>query len=310
MSNIIHHIKSITEFHRFRNLPKPEHPLVSVIKFEDMSGWEENGSHSLIHDFYSIALKRNFSGKIKYGQQEYDFDEGIMTFMSPAQVLRIETGKNGGPKHSGWVLLFHPDFLWKSTLAKTIKQYQFFNYSVNEALYLSEKEEIIIGGIFEDIREEYHENIDKFSQALILSRMESLLIYADRFYQRQFITRQVSSHQILERFENELHAYFDEEKISGGGLPSVQCIAEKLNVSAGYLSELLKAITGMSAQQHLHIRLIEKAKEKLSTSSLSVGEIAYALGFEHPQSFSKLFKSKTTLSPIQFRQSFSDNNHR
>lgn len=304
--NNIHHFKSITEFHRYRNLPKPEHPLVSVIRFEDMSGWEENGSHTLIHDFYSIALKRNFQGKIKYGQQEYDFDEGIMTFMSPSQVLRIETGKNGTAKHAGWLLLFHPDFLWKSNLAKTIRQYEFFDYSVKEALYLSEKEELIIGSIFENIRDEYHENIDRFTQALILSRLESLLTYADRFYQRQFITRQVSSHQIIERFEGVVNDYFASKELSQNGLPSVQNIAEQLNVSSGYLSELLKALTGMPAQQHLHARLIDKAKEKLSTSTLSVGEIAYALGFEHPQSFSKLFRIKTSLSPVEFRKSYAN----
>jgi AraC family transcriptional activator of pobA len=302
--NAIQHIRSITEFHRSRNLPRPEHPLISVVKFEDMVTWEGDTSVSFIYDFYSIALKRNFSGRVKYGQQEYDFDEGLVTFVSPTQVLKIEIDPEAMAKHTGWLLLVHPDFLWKSPLAQKIRKYGYFDYAVNEALYLSEKEENIIIGILQIIRQEYQNNIDRFSQDLIISQIDSLLIYADRFYQRQFITRKVSSHNIIDRFDALLDAWFRNKEMATRGLPSVQNLAEELNVSPGYLSELLKVLTGLSAQQQIHAKLIDLAKERLTSSALSVAEIAYELGFEHPQSFTKLFKMKTSLSPLQFRQSF------
>jgi len=189
-------------------------------------------------------------------------------------------------------------------LAKSIKQYEYFDYSVNEALFLSEKEEATLNNIIQNIQQEYHSNIDKFSQNIIISQIETLLSYSERFYQRQFITRKITNHQILNRLENLLTDYFNSNDITIKGLPTVQYIADTLNVSASYLSSLLKVLTGQSTQQHIHDKLIEKAKEKLSTTDLSVSEIAYELGFEHPQSFSKFFKTKTSLSPLEFRHSF------
>lgn len=298
-----HRFKTISEFHQFRELPKPEHPLISVINLELIKHLPAN-EMSLVKDFYSISLKRNFNAKIKYGQQDFDFDEGIMFFMSPGQVLRIEVEKDTILQQSGWMLLVHPDFLWNTPLAKTIKQYEYFDYSVNEALFLSEKEEITIAGIMQSIQQEYHSNIDKFSQDIIIAQLELLLNYADRFYHRQFITRKITNHQILNRLEDILTAYFNSDAVAKKGLPTVQYIADALNVSPNYLSSLLKVLTGQSTQQHIHEKLIEKAKEKLSTTDLSVSEIAYELGFEHPQSFSKLFKSKTNLSPLAFRNTF------
>jgi AraC family transcriptional activator of pobA len=295
--------KTISEFHKFRNLPKPEHPLISVINLEHLRKLPGDET-SLVFDFYSIALKRNFNAKIKYGQQSYDFDEGIMFFIAPGQVFRIEVAKNSDFNQSGWMLLIHPDFLWNTPLAKIIKQYEYFDYSANEALFLSDKEEATLIGIMQNIGQEYHSNIDKFSQNIIIAQLELLLNYADRFYHRQFITRKITNHQILDRLEEMLTGYFNNDNLVKKGLPTVQYIAEELNVSPGYLSGLLKALTGQSTQQHIHDKLIEKAKEKLSTTGLSVSEIAYQLGFEHPQSFSKLFKSKTELSPLEFRQSF------
>jgi AraC family transcriptional activator of pobA len=300
----IYRIRSITEFHQLRQLPKPEHPLISVVNIEDMSHAEPEETLTLMLDYYNISLKRNFSGKFHYGQQEYDFDEGIMFFIAPGQVFSIEHGKNGPVRQSGWMLLIHPDFLWNTPLAKTIRQYEFFDYSVNEALFLSEKEETTVTRIIQAIHQEYQSNIDKFSQGIIISQIESLLNYSDRFYQRQFITRKITNHQILERLEKILEDYFDSPEQTMNGLPSVQTIAGQLNISPNYLSGLLKVLTGQSTQQHIHDKLIEKAKEKLSTTDLSVSEIAYELGFEHPQSFSKLFKTKTRLSPLEFRQSF------
>jgi AraC-like DNA-binding protein len=297
-------IKTITEFHRLRGLPKPEHPLISVVDYSSMQLSPEDYGVNWILDFYSIAVKRGLNGKMKYGQQDYDFDEGVMFFMAPNQVFAIEAEIDPAIKRSGWLLLIHPDFLWNTSLAKNINKYEYFDYSVNEALFLSEKEEGIFDNIIRNIQQEYHSNIDKFSQSIIISQMETLLNYAERFYQRQFITRQTTNHKVLIRLEELLTDYFNGEELITKGLPTVQYVSEKLNTSPNYLRGLLKALTGQNTQQHIHDKLIEKAKEKLSTTDLSVSEIAYELGFGHPQSFSKLFKTKTNLSPMEFRQSF------
>jgi AraC-like DNA-binding protein len=301
-------IKSISEFHSIFHLPKPEHPLISVVDYASLI---EAKKHSEINvtvaDYYSISVKRGLSEKMRYGQQEYDFDEGVMYFLAPGQVLQttqMTEAALAATRPSGWILLIHPDFLWGTALAMTIKRYQFFDYSVNEALFLSEKEEAILHNIIQNMQLEYHANIDRFSQNIIISQIETLLNYAERFYQRQFITRKITNHQMLDRLEKLLATYFQSDDLLAKGLPTVQYIADSLNVSPSYLSGLLKVLTGQSTQQHIHDKLIEKAKEKLSTTGLSVSEIAYGLGFEHPQSFSKLFKSKTHLSPLAFRQSF------
>lgn len=296
-------IKSISEFHEFMQLPKPGHPLVSVARFEDIQR-QCTAPFSRIMDFYSIAIKRNFNVKMKYGQQAYDFNEGIMFCMSPGQVLRVEMDHTQERKPAGWNLLIHPDFLWNTTLAKTIRKYAYFDYSVNEALFLSSKEEELLIRIMQRIDEECRANLDQFSQDVIIAQIELLLTYTDRFYHRQFITRKINNHQVLDRLEQVLFEYFNSDDIGKHGLPTVADIAEKLNISPNYLSGLLKVLTGQSTQQHIHYKLIEKAKEKLSTTALSVSEIAYSLGFEHPQSFSKLFKTKTKLSPVEFRQAF------
>jgi len=300
----IKRIKSITEYHRWVGLPQPEHPLISLIDYSKVKHQTNEKSISFVMDFYSIALKRVDGIKMFYGQSEYDFDEGLMSFLAPGQVLRIEIDPNAPNSRSGYLLQIHPDFLWKSTLAKTIKHYDFFNYSTNEALFLSDKEETIITAIFEGIKQEYHTNIDKFSKELIITQIELLLKYSDRFYNRQFITREISNHEILSKIEELLNDYFNSVNLSENGLPSVQYIAEKLHISPNYLSNLLKLHTGQSTQQHIHNKLIEKSKEKLSTTNLTVSEIAYELGFEHPQSFSKFFKTKTAQSPLEFRNSF------
>jgi len=297
-------IKTISQYHQIMGLPKPEHPLISVINFESITQLPYNEPTNVVFDFYSISLKRDFNGKLKYGQQEYDFDEGIMFFISPGQVFGIEVENGEGIKHSGWLLLIHPDFMWHTQLAKTIKQYEYFDYSVHEALFLSEKEETTIINMMQSMEQEYRANIDKFSQDIIIAQLELLFNYADRFYHRQFITRKISNHNILNRLEEILAEYFNSDTLLKKGLPTVQYVADTLNVSPGYLSGMLKMLTGQSTQQHIHDKLIEKAKEKLSTTDLSVSEIAYELGFEHPQSFSKLFKTKTKVSPLEFRQSF------
>ena len=297
-------IKSISQYHQIMGLPKPEHPLISVINLGDIKIPAIDKPMSLVFDFYSIALKRNIDGKVRYGygQQSYDFAEGVMFFMSPNQVFSIQAGTPS--LNVGWMLFVHPDFLWNTPLAKKINQFEYFSYSVHEALHLSEKEENMVIGILQNMEQEYHSNIDKFSQDVIIAQLELLLTYSERFYQRQFITRKIANHKILSRLEDILSEYFKNDELINKGLPTVQYIAETLNVSPNYLSGMLKVLTGQSTQQHIHDKLIEKAKEKLSLTELSVSEIAYALGFEHPQSFSKLFKTKTKFSPLEFRQSF------
>jgi AraC family transcriptional activator of pobA len=296
-------IKTISEFHELRNLPKPEHPLISVIKLDSSVGPPDKYGRGFVLDFYSISIKRSFGTRYKYGQQVYDFNEGVMFFMAPNQVYSIEvTDNHVSPE--GWILLIHPDFIWNTSLAKTIRKYEFFDYSVNEALFLSDKEESTINNIVLNIQQEYHTNIDKFSQGIVISQLETLLNYSERFYQRQFITRNITNHKILDSLEKLLEDYFNDSDLATKGLPSVQYISENLNVSPTYLRSMLKMLTGQNTQQHIHDKLIAKAKEKLSTTDKSVSEIAYDLGFEHPQSFSKFFKTKTHVSPLEFRASF------
>ncbi len=297
---------TIAEYHRAAGLPKPAHPLISVVNMNDITLPVAEIPFSLIFDFYSVSLKKIQHAKFKYGQQTGDFDEGVLFFMSPGQLFGIDSpiDTTKVQKPEGWMILIHPDFLWNTPLAKTIKKYEFFSYSVNEALYLSDKEENMLTTIADLIEQEYHTNIDRFSQSVIIAQLELLLTYSERFYQRQFITRKIASHELLTRLEDYLTKYLNSGALAKTGLPSVTQIAENLNISPGYLSGLLKSLTGQSTQQHLHDKLIDLAKEKLSTTSLSVSEIAYELGFEHLQSFSKLFKIKTSLSPMEFRHSF------
>lgn len=299
-------IKTISEHNRILGLPKPEHPLISVIHLDRIKQKpESNLITHMVFDFYVISIRHMSGIKYKYGQQQYDFEDGVMFFLSPNQVFGIEVDENAIMENKGWSLLVHPDFLWNTPLANKIKQYEFFDYSVNEALFLSDKEEILLDGIVNNIEQEYHSNIDKFSKSIIISHLENLLSYSERFYNRQFITREKANLQILERLEQILLKYFNSDELIENGLPTVQYVADKLNISPKYLGSMLRVLTGQNAQQHIHTMMIEKAKEKLSTTTLSVSEIAYQLGFEHPQSFSRLFKAKTNLSPLEFRAGFS-----
>ena len=224
-----------------------------------------------------------------------------MFFVSPNQVS-ANSDNNGD--HAGYTLLIHPDFLLTYPIAKKIKQYGFFSYSANEALHLSDKEKTTIISIFKNIDDELQSRIDDFSQDVIISQIESLLNYSNRFYKRQFITRKAVISDLLLKTEEILDNYFNDEKLLLHGIPTVQYLSEQLNISPGYLGDMLRTLTGQNAQQHIHSKLIEKAKEKLSASNLSISEIAYELGFEYSQSFCRLFKTKTNLSPLEFRQSF------
>lgn len=294
-------ILSIRDEHKILEIAKPRHPLVSVIHM-DGTMTQDRFPERFIFDFYSISLKKDIGGKIRYGQRYFDFDSGIMTFMSPNQLIARYSGDNS--VGDGICLNFHPDFLIGYPLTKTIKEYGFFSYELNEALHLSEQEEEIVLAIMKNIEAEYQNNIDSFSQDVIIAQIELLLQYGNRFYNRQFITRKPVNNEILVRLEVLLSKCFNDESLAERGLPSVQFIAEQLNVSPNYLSDMLRSTTGQTTQQHIHNKLIEKAKELLSITHLSVAEIAYQLGFDYPQSFNKLFKKKERLSPLEFRQSF------
>lgn len=297
-------IKTIQEYHKILNIGSPLHPMVSVIDLSEITPYQSEESIKVVFDFYLISLKKVDTGSVHYGygQQKYDFDNGILFFIAPNQVFSFKADEDF--KSSGTMLLVHPDFLWGSPLSKTIKKYEFFNYAVHEALFVSEKEETVLNGFMTNIRHEYHSHIDKFSDSIITSQIESFLNYSDRFYTRQFLTRKISGSRILDQLELILNAYFEKDDLINKGLPTVAYVAGLLNCSPNYLSGVLKTLTGRNTQQHIHEKVIEKAKEKLSTTTLTISEIAFELGFEYPQSFSKLFKSKTMLSPVDFRASF------
>lgn len=298
--NIPYQFNSISDLHRVLGLPKPLHPLVSLVDNTEISVYKEELPASFLLNFYKISYKKGLNGKIKYGQNYYDFDEGGLVFTSPNQLLAT----TDDTEYMGYTLLIHPDFIRNYPLGAGIKSYGFFSYDVHEALHLSDKERSVVLAIFKNIEDELQSSIDEFSQDVIIAQIELLLNYSNRFYKRQFITRKAVSNDLLAKSESLLNDYFNSETALMKGLPTVQYLAELLNVSPRYFSDMLRSLTGQNAQQHIHGKLIEKAKEILSISNLSVAEVAYQLGFEHPQSFNKLFKSKTNLSPLEFRQSF------
>jgi AraC-like DNA-binding protein len=299
--NIPRKFESLSVLHKVLGLPNPVHPLISIIENKDNKIDLSKLPCSFIHTFYKVSLKYNLTGKIKYGQGYYDFDEGGMLFKAPNQVsANAEINQD----HAGFTILFHPDFLAGYPLAKKIKQYGFFSYSVNEALHLSDKEKATIISVFRNVEQELNNTTDDFSQDIMVSQLELLLNYSNRFYKRQFLTRKTVNNTLLQKLEEILDDHFNDEKSLKEGIPTVYVLADKLNITPSYLSDMLRSLTGQNTQQHIHNKLIEKAKEKLSTTNLTVAEIAYELGFEHSQSFSKLFKSKTNQSPLEFRSSF------
>ncbi|MEO6638166.1 MAG: helix-turn-helix transcriptional regulator [Ginsengibacter sp.] len=293
-------INSISELHRVSGMQKPLNPLVAIIKHNEKFEDVEFGNLPVALNFYNITIKKSFQGQMKYGKTWYDFDEGTMSFTAPNQIISIDNDNDRNK--DGWSLLFHPDLIRQYPLGKAIKNYSFFSYGVNEALHLSDEEEKTIESILQNIQKEINSRLDHFSQDVIVSNLELLLSYCNRFYNRQFITRKMVKNDLLTRFENELENCFHET--SSLPLPTVEKIASELNVSSSYLSDMLRNVTGQNTQQHIHNKLIEKAKEILTTTDLNVSEIAYQLGFEYPQSFSKLFKSKTTQTPLEYRQHF------
>ncbi|WP_134089845.1 AraC family transcriptional regulator [Olivibacter sp. XZL3] len=300
--NVPYKIQSISELHELFDLPKPHNPLISVtdVSLFDYKRNKEIWKH-FYQDFYCISVKTGNRCKMKYGQRLFDFNEGVMVFTKPGQVFSIlETDDY---QTRGFALFFKADLIQSHPLAKNIKDYGFFSYNLSEALHLSDSEMTIVTTLIKQIGQELKSNIDTFSQDIIVSHLDLLLNYSNRFYNRQFITRKPANEEILVRLEQLLGDYFDKE-LSLSGLPSVQYVAKQMGVSVDYLSDMLRSTTGQNTQQHIHNKLIEKAKELLSTTNLSVKEIAYQLGFEYPQSFNKLFKKKTDISPLELRQAF------
>jgi AraC family transcriptional regulator, transcriptional activator of pobA len=294
-------INSIAECHAAMGIDKPRHPLFSILRFEDLPKLRTDTRVRLIFDLYQIVLKKDCPGKLQYGQTKYDFDEGVMGFFAPKQINILEEGEIMSNK--GWLLAIHPDFMRSYPLGQKIKEYGFFEYALDEALILSEEEEQSVIHIFKAIEKEYLLPIDNFSQDVVVSNIDLLLTYSNRYYNRQFILRKPNNNSLYSNFLELLNKYLEHE-VAEHGLPTVKYFADQLYISANYLSDMLRQLTGQSALQHIHASLIDKAKEYLSTTELSVSEIAYALGFEYPQSFSKLFKTKTSISPGQFRESF------
>ena len=302
--NIPLKLNSISEMHSVLGFPKPLHPLISLVNYADIKTPFEEWPKAIVPNFYKISFKKNTTGKIKYGQGYYDFDEGGLTFISPNQVIACVDDEQD---LSGYTLLIHPDFLRGYPLDHKIKTYGFFSYGANEALFLSDKERKVLFSVFENINEELNNAIDDFSQDLVISYIEVLLNYSNRFYMRQFITRKQVNSDTLSKMEILLNDYFEKEDTLNLGLPTVEYLASQLNISPRYLSDMLRSVTGQNAQQHIHAKLIEKAKEYLTATNLSVAEIAYKLGFEQPQSFNKLFKNKTNQTPVQFKHEFHNN---
>lgn len=301
MDDIIH-INDISQLNKFLNQPKPLHPLVSTIDFSKVDSFGEN-ELKLSSGFYSMMFKNHCHNKLKYGREYFDFQEGTLICIAPNQVASIENEIEKKEEVVGWGLFFHPDLIKGTSLGLKIKDYTFFSYEMNEALHLSEKEKQTLRDCIEKIENELVENIDNHSQNLIVSNIELLLNYCSRYYDRQFITRKNSNTSVLSKFETVLSQYFKPYNVKRNGLPTVKYCAESLCLSPNYLSDLLKRETGKNAQDHIHYFVIDLAKNNLLNSSLSVSEIAYELGFDYPQYFSKLFKTKTGLTPAEYRNS-------
>lgn len=300
MDSIIR-IDSISMLHEFLGYEKPKHPLITLIDLSNINSSVEYMNKQFATGFYVITLKNVTDCYLKYGRHYYDFSEGSLMFMAPEQVTMVDFSPNKR-KTEGWMMCFHPDLIRKSSLGNKMKEYTFFSYDVSEALHLSEKEKEIITNIVETIKNEFSQNIDVYSQDLIVSNIEVLLNYSKRFYGRQFITRTTTNKDVISRFDNLLRDYFNSKMLEENGIPNVKYLAKEMGYSTNYLGDLLKKETGKNTQEHIHLHLIEKAKTLLLGTSEPVYQIAHMLGFEYPAHFSKLFKAKTGMSPKEFRK--------
>lgn len=302
MGNIIR-LESISQLNALFQQTAPKHPLIAVVDFSKMEKHEKVEEIKLTCGFYSVMFKNHCANKLKYGKEYYDFQEGTLMCIAPNQIITIENDAN--TEHAdiiGWGLFFHPDLIRGTSLGNKIKEYTFFSYEVNEALHLSDKEKQTLWDCVYKLENELFENIDLHSQTLITSNIELLLNYCARYYDRQFITRKKVNTNLLRKFETILNSYFNSNDQQYKKLPSVKYFAELLFLSPNYLSDLLKKETGKTAQEYLHYYLIEEAKNNLLNTNDPINEIAFNLGFEYPQYFSKLFKSKTGMTPLAFRK--------
>ena len=300
MKNFVH-ISTIEEVHKMLGIKRPKHPMVSMIPITNDVVNFDYGNVTYILDFYQISLKENLTGSFLYGRNQYDFSEGTMIFTQPGQTIQMNENERV-ENAKGYILLFHPDLIQRSGLMDEISNYPFFKYDSNEALHLSEEERDHIYSLLDKIAEEYERSIDTHTQEIIIGSISMLLKYAQRYYDRQFFTRKNVNQDILGRFEKLLQNTFDSNETLESGIPSVKELAAKMGMSSHYLSELLKKETGQSAKSHLQSHIIAKAKNLLLSTNNSVSEVAYVLGFEYPQHFSKLFKLKTGLSPKEYRK--------
>lgn len=298
MKNIVFKVQTISELHEIAGFEKPKHPLVTVIDYSkvDVNLGPESGS--FMCGFYSVNFKKHCD--FIYGRQAFDHQEGTLLCTAPEQVLTFNRKKEANSTE-GWGLYFHPELIRNSALGRKINDYSFFSYAENEALHLSEQEKHILLSILRQMEREYSTNIDHYSQDLIISNIELLLNYCRRFYGRQFITRTNQNKDVVIRFEEFIIDYFNSDELKDKGIPTVKYCAEKMNLSPNYFSDLLKSDTGKNTQEHIHYHLLEKAKTMLVNSKISINEIAYELGFEYPQSFSKFFKKKVGVSPTLYK---------
>lgn len=298
------HFSDLTEYHKFFGIPAPEHPLFSVLSMSSQKADVAKCTDldiTVSSDFYSISLKHITSGEIFYGRTKYDCKNGTMIFMAPKQEIRV-TGLK--VESTGRAIVFHEDFIRGHSIKDEIKKYNFFSYAVNEALHLSPKEEKMIAGLIDQIEQEYHNNQDEFSKELILSQLDTLLKYANRFYHRQFLHRKENGYDLLDKFINEVESFIEVNKLEEKTIPTIEDIASILALTPRYLSDALKAETGKTAMENLHLYLIDRAKDMLLKPDATVATVAYDLGFEYPQYFARLFKKKTGMTPTEYRKSY------
>lgn len=293
-------IESITQVHNALGFEKPKHPLVTVLPIDKHMADFDYSNKTFKFDFYQVSMKPGMSGAMTYGRNSYDFQEGCMVFSKPGQVMTFEAP--GQIESGGWTLIFHPDLIRRSSLVKNIEHYTFFSYDTYEALHLSDDEKKNLTILVRKIEKEYQQNIDRHSQKLIVSTIELILDYCYRYYDRQFYTRTNLNKDKITKFEHVLTQYYQDKKQDAAGIPTVKYCGELLNMSPNYLSDMIKKETGQSAQQHIQEFIIERAKNLLLSTNNPITQIAYDLGFEYPQHFSKLFKNKTGLSPNSFRK--------
>jgi AraC-like DNA-binding protein len=289
-------IKSISELHEFFHYDKPKHPLITVVDLSKVDRSHRKPGAAYRLNLYSIACKK-IEGSFKYGRTTYDFSEGSLMFTAPHQVLSpgIEN------KVEGWAIYIHPDFLHANSRGQKLTTYSFFGYDINECLHISDAEKNVLEDCLQNIAREISMNLDTHSHNLILTNLELFLSYCSRFYDRQFLTRVKASNDIVEKFDRLLNDYFAQDTLIESGIPDVKYFASSLTLSANYLSDLLSKYTGKSTQEHIHLKLIEKAKSLLWSTEDPISQIAYDLGFEHPSHFTKLFKTKTGYSPKEYR---------